>query len=34
MTLLADQPLDVQIKLLTFRVALIPVWDTLLERMG
>jgi hypothetical protein len=34
MTLLADQPLDVQVKLLTYRVALTPVWDTLLERMG
>jgi hypothetical protein len=34
MTLLADQPLDVQVKLLTYRVALTPVWDLLLERMG
>ena len=34
MTMLANQPLDVQIKLLAFRVALAPVWDTLLERMN
>ena len=34
MALLANQPLDVQVKLLTYRVALAPVWDTLLERMG
>ena len=34
MALIANQPLDVQIKLLAFRVALAPVWDTLLERMN
>jgi hypothetical protein len=34
MALLADQPADVQIKLLAFRVALIPVWGILLERMA
>lgn len=34
MALLADQPTDVQIKLLAFRVALIPVWDILFERMS
>jgi hypothetical protein len=32
MAMLAEQPLDVQIKLLAFRVALTPVWDTMLER--
>jgi hypothetical protein len=34
MTLLADRPTDVQIKLLAYRVALTPVWDALLERMA
>jgi len=34
MAILADQPLDVQVKLLAYRIALTPVWDTLLERMG
>jgi len=34
MTMLAGQPAEVQVKLLAYRVALTPVWDTLLERMG
>ncbi len=34
MSLLADQPTDVQIKLLAFRVALIPVWDLILMRQA
>ena len=33
MALLANQPLDVQVKLLAYRIALTPVWDTLLERI-
>ena len=34
MGMLEGVPADVQIKLLAYRVALAPVWDTVLERMA
>jgi hypothetical protein len=32
MGLVSEQPIEIQVKLLTYRVALSPVWDVLLER--
>jgi hypothetical protein len=32
--LLANAPVDAQIKLLAYRIALAPVWDAVLERMA